>query len=352
MVRGMNSRLFATRRTHWRHVCVCLAFAIVSGGGVARAHKVLAADIKPDAKEDPKYHDTLRDALAEYDAHHFEEARILFRRAHDLNPNARTLRSIGMASFELRDYVAAVRALSASLVDARKPLNPEQRAHVQGLLERSRMFVSVYTLKISPADAQVLIDGRAPEFEADGTLLLGFGAHNLEVRKTGFMLRTFSVNVRGGERKELAMTLERKPADQVQGTRVAQAAEVAESTRANAKAVTPPRAGWHPGSGWLLAAGGTALVALGGGAWWLDRNNELNKCSDPPVGYSSPCYQKNTIQTQRNLALGATLAAGAAAVTMAVVGIVSWNLTPHAPANHGAIACSVFPAGLVCGRTF
>jgi hypothetical protein len=351
MVRGMNSRLPATTQTRSGRLCVCVALVIVCGAGVS-ARKALAADAKPDGKEDPRYHDTLRDALAEYDAHHFEEARILFRRAHDLNPNARTLRSIGMASFELRDYVAAVRALSASLVDARKPLNPEQRAHVQGLLERSRMFVSAYTLKISPAEAQVLIDGRAPELEADGTLLLGFGAHNLEVRKSGFLLRTFSVNVRGGERKELAMTLERKQPDLVPSMKTPPVEGAAEPARISAKAVTPPRAAWRPGSGWLLAAGGTALVALGAGTWWLDRSNELSKCNDPPTGISLPCGQRSTIQTQRNLALGTTLAAGAAAVTMAVVGIVRWNLTPNAPSNRGAIACSVFPAGLVCGRTF
>ncbi len=350
MVRGIDRLLPATRKTRGRGIYVCFAVAIACGGSAARS--AWAADAKPDGKEDPRYHDTLRDALAEYDAHHFEEARILFRRAHDLNPNARTLRSIGMASFELRDYVAAVRALSASLVDVRKPLNPEQRAHAQGLLERSRMFVSVYTLKISPADAQVLIDGRAPEYEADGTLLLGFGSHNLEVRKSGFVLRTFSVNARGGERKDLAMTLERKQPDQVQGAKTAPAEGSAEAMRIGAKTVGPPPAGWHPGSVWLLAAGGTALAALGAGAWWLDRSNEYSKCTgEPPLGYN-PCDNKNTIQSQRNLALGATLAAGAAAVTMAVVGIVSWNLTSNAPANRGSIACSVFPAGLMCGRTF
>jgi hypothetical protein len=73
------------------------------------------------------------------------------------------------------------------------------------------MYVDIYTLKILPADARVLIDGRAPDTEPDGTVLLGFGSHNLEASKPGFVLRTLVVNVRGGERKELAMTLERKP---------------------------------------------------------------------------------------------------------------------------------------------
>ena len=51
------------------------------------------------------------DAVAEYDAGHFQEARALFRQAHEKSPTARTLRGIGMCSFELRDYVEAARAL-------------------------------------------------------------------------------------------------------------------------------------------------------------------------------------------------------------------------------------------------
>src|ERR1700690_1915721 len=199
MVRGTTTQLSKHR------LCAGVVLALVLASAVAMAEE----GSTPDA--DARYRSTLKDALAEYDASHFEEARILFRRAHEINPNARTLRSIGMASFELRDYVAAVRALTAALVETRKALNSEQRTHAQGLLERSRMYVDIYSLKISPADARVLIDGRAPDAEPDGTVLLGFGTHNLEVSKPGFVLRAMAVNVRGGERKELAMTLERKP---------------------------------------------------------------------------------------------------------------------------------------------
>jgi len=61
------------------------------------------------------------DAVAEYEAGHYQEARALFRQAHEKSPTARTLRGIGMASFELRDYVEATRALTASLRDVRPP---------------------------------------------------------------------------------------------------------------------------------------------------------------------------------------------------------------------------------------
>src|SRR5438270_7301880 len=95
----------------------------------------------PDPAETSQYRAMLNEAVSEYDARRYEEARALFRRAHELSPNARTLRGIGMASFELREYVEALRALEGSLVEQRRPLTAPQRQQVEGLLERTRAFV-------------------------------------------------------------------------------------------------------------------------------------------------------------------------------------------------------------------
>ena len=82
------------------------------------------------------------DAVAEYDAGHFQEARALFRQAHESPPTARTLRGIGMCSFELRDYVEATRSLGASLRDTRRPLTERSRNGTRRLLlARAHTFV-------------------------------------------------------------------------------------------------------------------------------------------------------------------------------------------------------------------
>ena len=292
-----------------------MAFVIAASAGVVRAEEALS----PDA--DAKYRSSLKEALSEYDASHFEEARILFRRAHEIYPNARTLRSIGMASFELRDYVAAVRALSAALVDPRKPLSLDQRTHAQGLLDRSRMFVDVYTLKVTPADARILVDGRVPESEPDGTVLLGFGTHNLEASKAGFLVRTLVLNVRGGERKDLAMTLERRllvaaqPADSAVAKATPSQAPAGEAI----ESVGPG----HSGAGWFYAAGGAAVAAgVAGGLLLFVGSKELSSCKNPPPG-KGPCDNESTLLVLRNLEAGATVATGIAAVTLAVIGILN-----------------------------
>jgi hypothetical protein len=331
------------RWQRWVRECVLGALILIA----ASPRLAWAQDSLQDA--DPRYRSTLKDALAEYDAGHFEEARALFRRAHEINPNARTLRSIGMASFELRDYVAAVRALSSALTETRKALSPEQRAHAQGLLDRSRMFVDVYNLRITPQDARVLVDGRTPEYEADGTLLLGFGAHNIEVSKAGFVLRTVVVNVRGNEHKDLAVTLERKAAPQpklpgpdglAQGT--------AKNRRTSSGAAT-----LGPGTAWLLAAGGTALLSVGAGALWLFENNELNDCRNPPARLQ--CDNKDAIVSRRNIAVGATIGAGAAALGFAIVGIVtgsSGGSGASVKSSRVALPCTLVPTGVICRTSF
>jgi hypothetical protein len=46
----------------------------------------------------------------------------LFRHGHDLLPNARSFRALGMTAFNLALYPAALRELIAALDDARRPL--------------------------------------------------------------------------------------------------------------------------------------------------------------------------------------------------------------------------------------
>jgi hypothetical protein len=295
-----------------------------------------------DATDPPAYRRAIEDGLAECDAGRFEEARSLFRRAHEISPNARTFRGIGMTSFELRDYVSAVHNLSAALQDVRKPLSSEQREHTQDLLDRSRIFVDVYTLTISPKDSRVLIDGREPEFEPDGTLMFGIGPHMVEVRAQGMTPRSLPIEVRGGERKELSIALERESAAPSAGAKaglVVTAAKPLPRVASNGHAAA-----------WLWASGGAALVAVGTGIYWSTRETQLDHCHNPAVGYG--CTNESTLKTSRNVAMGMTIGVGAAALTMAVIGILSWNSRPTARHTQSALDCIVSPLGIACGRSF
>jgi hypothetical protein len=327
-------------------IAVGLAILSMMSRETARAaDKTTESGFASEGTEDPAYRRTVKEGLVEYSALHFEEARSLFRRAHQINPNARTFRGIGMTSFELRDYVAAVRNLSAALKDSRKPLSAEQRKSTQDLLERSRALVDVYSITVSPREARVLVDGREPELDADGTLLLAVGMHNLEVSAPGMVMRSLPINVRGGERKALSVTLERLSVARPQPT---DAAKISQETRANP---TSPVVSNRAATAWLVAGGGVALLAIASGVYWALQESQLSTCRSPPK-QGDVCDTEGAIETQRNFGMGATLGAGAVAVTMGLIGILTWHSAPPAPKKHSALDCSVSPFGVTCGGRF
>jgi tetratricopeptide (TPR) repeat protein len=312
----------------------------------ARAANSLADPWSPaDATDEAAYRKTIKEGVTEYAARHFEEARSLFRRAHEMSPNARTFRGIGMTSFELRDYVLAVRNLSAALRDEHKPLSAEQRKDTQDLLDRSRLFVDVYKLTVSPRDAHVVIDSRVPEFESDGTLLLGFGAHTVEASAQGMTARSLVINVRGGERKDISLTLERVP------PAIARPVGVGAAQAGAAKKPTPVSPSNGAAAAWLWASGGTALLAAGAGIYWWMQNSELKSCRNPPSA-GLRCTDESSIKTQWNVGLGATLGTGAAALTMAIIGILSWDSGRPPASKHSALDCTVGPFGVTCAGSF
>ena len=337
----MNHRWLSCRRS--RAVVLGLLGSLV-GALPARAANEVADPASPsETADEAVYRKTIRDGVAEYDAGHFEEARSLFRRAHETTPNARTFRGIGMASFELRDYIAAWRYLSAALQDKRKPLSPAQRKDVQDLLDRSRMFLDAYTVRVEPRTARLTIDGHAPEFEPDGTLLFGFGVHTVEVSAPGMVTRSETIKIRGGARKELVVALE--PASRTGAVPVGAAPMV------TAMQPVPAPQKSHA-TAWLLASTATALLASGAGVYWYKQNTELQSCRNPASGSGVRCTNEGTLSTQRNVAMATTLGVGTAALTMAVIGIFTWKSGPPSTPHPGRLACSATPFGVTCGGPF
>lgn len=273
----------------------------------------------PESAANPGTIDLIKDAVAEYDARHFEEARALFRRALAIEPTARTLRGIGMAAFELRDYVDATRALSAALTEPRRPLTAEQREHVRALLARAQAFVGQFTLNVTPSDGQLTVDGRAITREADGTVLLSFGHHLLVLRCSTCAPVERAVDVAGGE--QLTLVIAALPArlaaagDSPARNLVASNPYAADRVAATSHIGT---AAWL-GGGAILATGG----AVAGALWWHDRANELSTCR----AAGTACHNESTVSSQRDLAFAATIGFGVAALAAGTVAAALWSRT-------------------------
>jgi tetratricopeptide (TPR) repeat protein len=150
------------------------------------------------------YDQSIQDAIREFDAGNYQEARALFERAHAERPSARTSRALGFCSFELHQYVQALRELEEALRDHRHALTEPQRAEANATLAKARSFIGLVTLVTEPAQAEVLIDGRA----ADERLLrLDPGEHVIVASAPGFRARELTVTVMSGSEQTLQLPL-------------------------------------------------------------------------------------------------------------------------------------------------
>jgi hypothetical protein len=307
----------------------------------------------PAASDDTAYKELIEQALSEFKHKNWPEARVLFTRAHEQNPNARTSRGMGIVSFEMRDYLNAAINLKAALEDTRQPLTDVQRKECEGLLARARTYVGVYTLKLEPADARVSLDGGEPTRDEEGHLVVSFGEHTLVARAEGRQDYTLKLTVQGGERGEIALALQ--PERGPEPARLAQpvaapvtAQQVAKDDAARQRRQEPQGFVGHGLKySWITlglsaAAGGAAV------AFWMLGAKKLDKLDDAcaaRAGTDNACTKQNTstskvetYQTMTNVAIGVS---AAALVTTAVLMGLEWPRERQLALNVGPTSLSL-----------
>ncbi len=150
------------------------------------------------------YRTAIDRALEEYELGNFAEARAQFLHAHQISPNARSYRGLGMAEFELRNYGAAIEHLESALACEERALDDILRKQTQELLVRTRAYVAQVSLQVSPAHASLRVDGVLEEAR---TLTLQVGDHTLDLRAPGYLEEKRVLKVNGGEQLSLDLAL-------------------------------------------------------------------------------------------------------------------------------------------------
>jgi hypothetical protein len=303
-----------------------------------------------DANADTPAAQLIADAVSEYEAGRYDEARALFRLAHEKAPTARTLRGLGMASFELRDYVEAARSLAGALREERRPLTDEQRRQVEGLLARAETFVGRFSPQVRPANVDFLVDGRPTSREADGSLLLGFGHHRITARCASCSPgeKAVEVEVLGGEHKPIEIAFD-GPAEPGP---VSPSLSPQMSAGPGAAAVDQPAAAVNANRAALWWWGGAAVAGVLGATvsalWWVDRNHELDSCR----AAGDRCQNESTVADQRNVAIGLTVGLGAAAVASGIVAGLLWHRHEGETVASQPVACSAGKGMVSCAIRF
>jgi hypothetical protein len=145
-------------------------------------------------------------ALREYRAHRFFEARSLFAKAHEVFPNARTLRGLAMVEFELRNYVDSAALFERALAEPVRPITGSLRRDTEQLRERAEGFVAHYEIE---SERPLIITVDSVRVEGPGSsIALGVGDHVLELSALGYATERRLVRVRGGERERLTIKLQ------------------------------------------------------------------------------------------------------------------------------------------------
>lgn len=169
------------------------------------AAPTLAQDAAP---EDDGYAELVQEGVSEFSRGNWDESYLLFSQAHELQPNARTYRGMGLSAYEARQYVRAFVNLQAALTDERRPLSDAQRTEVETLIKKTARFIAKMTLAVSPAEATLQVDARKPVFDKDGALLLDRGTHEIVVKAPGHSSAIRRLVVRAGETGSFEVRLE------------------------------------------------------------------------------------------------------------------------------------------------
>ena len=183
---------------------LCAALFVAALGSTPR---IAVAQAAAEQAEPPGYRAAVEAAIAEYEGGRFAEARSLFERANAMFPNARALRGMGMAEFELRNYTACISFLEQALASPQKPLTPELRAETEALLGRARAFVGRVRLQLTPADAALSLNGSAVQLGPEAVLTLIVGDYTLQASAPGYTSEQRALRIAGGEEQTLSIQL-------------------------------------------------------------------------------------------------------------------------------------------------
>jgi hypothetical protein len=328
-----------------RHVIVLLG-ALSLLLTAARAH----------AADSAEYAKLLRDGVQEFGVGNYGEARLLFSRAHDMTPTARTFRGLGLCDFELRHYSLAIDELEAALSDPRRPLTPELRSQVEPVLERARQYVGRYQLRVPAGVTSITVDGKTrplPKLDdkTRGELLLDPGTHNLEVLpKTGGPIQR-ELTVEVGARDEIAFMPPPAPAEvKIEAPPLEPLVEPA-PLESPQPLQPPPVAASHPRIFTWVAVGftgvfGAGIVGFGLGAQAKNHTfreqAQMGIVPDPQLKRSGQNFE-----TLTNISIVGCAVAAAAAVTLFIVEGNQSDEEPAAP----SVQAGLTPTGaFVSGR--
>lgn len=136
-----------------------------------------------------------------------EAALMEFRTSHRLNPLPQVLYNIALVERGMHRYADAAATLRRYLAEGTEE-PAERRAEAEELAEEIEALVATVAIEAEPVGADLFVDGAlAGRMPLEGPLRLSTGRHELELRLDGYQTHRQSVEVYGGQRLDLEISL-------------------------------------------------------------------------------------------------------------------------------------------------
>jgi hypothetical protein len=268
----------------------------------------------------------------------FDAALAEFQRAGQLAPNYKILYNLAQVQAERHEYVIAVQFLTEYLQKGGSEIQAERRQSVMQDLEKLRQRISPLTVEVSVEGAEVFVNdvlaGRSP---LTGTVPVNVGTCRVRAEKIGYLTRSQTVTIVGGEASRIALTL-------IPGAPVAQRST--EQRTITSRDTTPF---WVSIGATVVLGGATGVfggLALGANH---DLDNALNRF---------PTQQTSVDSARHKLRTMAALTDGFGAGTLVAAGSAVYFLI--SPPEHKEVIAttavhariSPTPTGLLVSGTF
>jgi hypothetical protein len=309
--------LGSTRRTFSAALCA-LAVTISASSAHSQANSAKPAGEAETVLGSEEYKALVREGMLKYTRGLWDDARAYFLKAHELAPNARTLRGLALVSYDRHGHnVEAIDYAEQSLAHPVQPLNEKMKAELKQLIQQAETQVVRAEVVTIPADAQLRIDRVPVTRRADGTVWLDPGEHELSVSAPSYVDETRRFQLRDERQLRLEIALQSR---------------TAAAPAHSAAAATLPRAAARSPLPWVVVGVSAGVAAAGGVMLAVDQagRGDGGASAFTPLG-------------------AALLGVGAVGV---IVGI-TWSLAPRADSERAPSArLQLGPSSIQCNGTF
>ncbi|HVT10365.1 MAG TPA: hypothetical protein VHO67_23050 [Polyangia bacterium] len=267
----------------------------------------------------------------------------LFQKAYEISRTPRTAGQLGLCEMELGAYADAERHLGEALASPEHPWIAKNKQALKRQLEAARANVGELVLTVSPAGADVLLNGKPVDAaQLTGPIPLDRGQVVVEVRAAGFETARDTLTITPGKRERRTFALVPAPPARVAatpadtGVPAAGTAAPGADTGRDAARERSGAAGGERLAAWITGGVAVAALALGTAEAFnaASKRDDFNNHTGTTGGVtyqdcgtaklSDACKPlKDAYDQAHTLSIVGFAAAGALAVTSAVLFVLS-----------------------------